>query len=198
MSKNGSPFLYIIGVPGAGKTTTLNMALRGSTSTQMKEPVPHILHVWDRRPKTSPMLFEIGVRRPGGFSGTDGLGYAAQAGVIEWLLAAQPGPIVAEGDRLANDRFLRAVQDADYDLSIVLLDASDELAEERRRKRGSNQNASWLKGRATKVLNLAHRWEKYVTVIDAAQSLVDAALQLREQAVFADVRALTEERRHGR
>jgi hypothetical protein len=124
-------------------------------------PVPHVL----LRPRdpAAPVLVEIGRDRDSQFSGTDAMSMSFQPDVIAWLATIIPRRtyplILAEGDRLANVGFFRAVADAGARLLVVHLTASAMTIAERRGIRamevGRTQNESWLHGRRTKTQRLA-------------------------------------------
>lgn len=136
--------VYLIGKPGAGKTTLMNAVFSKVGWIQNRLPVAHVVY---------PGGIEIGVRRKL-FAGTDGLSMNIQEHALRFIRDCQYDAIVAEGDRLGNARFFNAVRQW-VDLTVYLLDTPDEVAAERRRARGSNQSESWVKGRVTKVNGLS-------------------------------------------
>lgn len=143
----GRPRLvYVIGVPGAGKTTALRAALSDFTATPRQRPFAHV-------------EYELGeIRMLGrwrdGASGTDALSMNVQPAVLEWLERVGPGIVVGEGDRLGNRSFLEAARELGVETTIVQVDCPLELAATRRRARGSGQDASWVKGRESKIAAL--------------------------------------------
>lgn len=108
---------------------------------------------------------------------------AVQPVAIDWLASAPAPLVLGEGDRLATDGFLSALNTHCERWSLLWLDADPEIAEARRAARGSNQSAAWLRGRATKVARLVDRWAPRVIRIDAAwpadQALAVARAALR-------------------
>jgi hypothetical protein len=177
--------LYAIGQPGSGKTTAFReLTADAEGHVQYNKPIPYIWHQWG-----AGGVWEIGKRREGGFGGTDALGYTVQPLVVQWLNDMKPERVIAEGDRLANDGFFRAVLDLGYDLTIVLIDIPDDVAATRRAARTARlatkpQNPTWLKGRVTKVRNLLHTWSAYIQVYDGRRSPSDLAAQVRKHRVF--------------
>lgn len=148
--------LYLVGVPGSGKTTLARRLFRGVGGEVKK--VPNVS--WT---EYSEDLCAIGHERET-FGGTDALGMAAQNHVLAWLDSDEGSHryVFAEGDRLANARFFEQVTEAGFDLTVVLLDMPPAVVERRRNKRnetiGKEQNETWLRGRETKVANIAHNW----------------------------------------
>lgn len=150
--------IVLLGEPGSGKSTLIK-ALRDDWTQLTLElhPVKHTTYSTPYGP-----ALELGwTREP--FGGTDTLGQAAINTVAVWFRDNPPtGLVIAEGDRLANDRFIRLAQDAGPTL-IFHLDTEPRLAQERRILRArafslSTQNPSWVTGRRTKHANLAERW----------------------------------------
>lgn len=149
-----SDILYIIGEPGSGKSTLVAAMTRGLSPVE--RAVPYVAWL-----EYSPKVAQLGRVRED-FSGTDALSMAAQNHVIDWLAGESDFPIpryiVAEGDRLANAKFFRAVEEQGHKLKVIALVPPDDVLERRRHKRnkqlGRAQNERWLKTRKTKTLNL--------------------------------------------
>lgn len=148
--------LLILGEPGSGKST-LTKAFTSDwieLSLELK-PVKHITY---NSPYGS--AIQLGWNRPP-FSGTDTLGHTSINFVSAWYPEITANLVLAEGDRLANDRFVKLAEQHGNIIAIYL-DTDSELAQERRiqRIRQHNlptQNPSWIAGRRTKHLNLAER-----------------------------------------
>lgn len=161
---------YIVGQPGAGKSTALATATADYSRTSRNKPFAHTLLVADGDYKIT--AAELGAVRPM-FPGTDTLSMAVQPKVIDWLQTYPYKHIIGEGDRLATKGFLTAATDLGYDLDLILIDTPDDTAAQRRAIRTSNQQSLvWLRGRISKVRNLVNAFPH--TVIDG--TLEPAAL----------------------
>ena len=165
--------VYVIGQPGAGKSTFM------ARLTEDYDRVPAI--VPDHGPVAHDELFdaegnpldaaELGIQR-GAFSGTDALPSAVIDKAVPWLATVPYKLILAEGARLANRRFLDAALGSGYAVTLVLLDHPDADAWRKRRAKslGRDQNAAWVKGRLTASRNLAEQFRNVpgVEVIQGA------------------------------
>lgn len=168
--------LIILGEPGSGKSTLTAELVKPWTELTLElHPVKHVTY---DTPYGS--AIQLGWHRPP-FSGTDTLGQAVINQVANWYRDGIDGLVISEGDRLANDRFIRLAKDHGETL-IFHLNTDPRIAQERRiaRARAYNlatQNPSWLKGRQTKHLNLAQRWQ--ATTLDGSQTPLALAEQIR-------------------
>lgn len=187
--------LYIAGVPGAGKTTLMGKLLdpAGEVHWHVENTAPfaHTVHGWNRMP-TNIMIHEIGAKRDG-FGGTDALGMSVQPKVVQFLAETRPDRVVAEGDRLGNGKFFRAVLELGYELGIVILELEDGVAAQRRKRRAEMlgtklQNETWLKGRTTKVQGLANEFLEHVRLMQGTLTPEMLARILREtEPVFRGI-----------
>jgi len=173
---------YLIGEPGAGKSTLIaKMTEECLSGVQAK---PFATTMWTSRKGAA---IELGARRPGGFGGTDSLSMSVQPKVLEWLQRGQLYPVFGEGDRLANGKFFTGVSALEIDLTVAYLEVPPELAEERRVKRAAelgtkSQDEKWVAGRRTKVLRLAEDWATVILKGESRDETLVAAL--RSQPVF--------------
>ncbi|PRQ11729.1 hypothetical protein C1Y63_04795 [Corynebacterium sp. 13CS0277] len=176
--------IYLIGPPGAGKSTTM----RRITAHLDRTPMPK-----DQYPARDALFdngtlwgIELGARRPT-FSGTDALPMNANTAACNYLTHApeQPPTILAEGARLANAKFLTTATKAGYDTHLVYIDnphARQWALDRAAAHHTTPQSESWAKGRATAARNLAARPPAGVTVHtvthpDAAADTIAAILR---------------------
>jgi len=176
--------LYLIGQPGAGKTTLLNAAVEDVPAIEIVGAV-RLVHYTGAAGGTGA---QIGGVRPG-FGGTDVLPMNAQPHVVRFL-AGDCGyeHVIAEGDRLGNAKFFRAVRGAGWDLTVCHLAVPDEVAARRRDERGSTQNEAWIRGRVTKVRRLAEEWAAPEWRLDGQRPLAELVNRLREHPAIAGIR----------
>lgn len=164
--------LYLIGVPGSGKTTVVSKLIKPTAGTQHQ--VPYVYYT-----EYAPGVIQLGWNRET-FGGTDSLGMAAQKHVIAFLEETKPRIVVAEGDRLANGKFFDAATEMGYELDIACLEVPDDVLEARRAARnaliGKAQNENWLKTRMTKVANLKSGYP--VTTFDSDRPVSEVAREL--------------------
>jgi molybdopterin-guanine dinucleotide biosynthesis protein len=90
------------------------------------------------------------------FPGTDRLPLNVQPDAQRFLLSNKESgkTVVIEGDRLFNDKMLTFLNENGYNIVLCIVFTAKHLLEARRNKR-SEQNASWRKGRETKVDRIA-------------------------------------------
>lgn len=171
--------LYLIGVPGVGKTSTLRGALMDITGQAVTSSVPQFI--------IYPGGAQLGIAREQ-FGGTDAYDMAVQPKAIDWLRDCPFPAVVAEGDRLGNPKFFSAALRAKWELSICWVDAPLDVTAKRRRGRGSNQSESWLRGRITKIDNLVEAWGDRVWRLDANRPLIEVVRELKAHPTIAAIR----------
>lgn len=143
---------YLIGSPGAGKSTLMTGLTGDAPYTIGKVGLVTFKHYWTPEGRTA--AAELGAPHEL-FPGTDRLSMACQADAIAWVQAAPAPFLFGEGDRLATVGFLTAFAEAcDEGFTLLWLDTPDATAAARSAGR-SKQNEAWQKGRRAKVRNLA-------------------------------------------
>ena len=142
-----SKLIGIVGMPGTGKTTLVRewMCLR---EWEYDKPVKLL----DSYISGDIRLF--GKYEEGEvFAGTDKLSMAVQPAAINYL--NNPSPVnIFEGDRLTSAKFFQAAVDLGHEVSIIVLEVSDEVREQRYADRGSEQSEKFIQGRRTKIENI--------------------------------------------
>lgn len=181
--------LYLAGPPCVGKSTLMTALTAWCERVQADQPVAHVRLI---DPATGRLVgAELG-RDRGEFSGTDALPMAISPVACMWLQRGDgPGLLLGEGDRLAHMGFLQSATAGGYTVTLVHLDAPGDLLDMRCGWRGSNQNESWRRGRATKAARLADAAAAAglgVVRLDAAYPVGELARRLR--AAVPALRAL--------
>jgi GTPase SAR1 family protein len=147
--------IYIIGAPGAGKTTLANAFKNNWRKVrQDTKPVKYEAFVLNN----GETALSLGWDKPP-FGGTDTLSYTAIVQIEQWLPQVKVDYLFGEGDRLAIDRFIHLAQELG-DLHLFYLNTDPALAADRRGERADannlkQQDPTWVKGRESKHLKLA-------------------------------------------
>lgn len=148
-------FIVVIGVPGCGKTTLME-------TTRDLFPGGWSFGLVGGHGGAAINRYLVGYYRSGGFDGTDQLSFTAATALRNWIpTLAAPSTIVWEGDRLSNSKVFASMAQHGA-LQIVLLDVDAESLGRRLKRRaeqvGKPQDATWLKGRTSKVSKLSAEW----------------------------------------
>jgi P-loop Nucleotide Kinase3 len=171
---------YLLGEPGAGKSTLIKALTAELEQYPMPKPFAHIGYFRDDR---------VVAKQIGGthakFPGTDRLSMSVQPKAIEWLASAPAPMIFGEGDRLATTGFLTALGAACSTWNVLLLDTPSSMAAKRRAQRGGNQADAWVAGRITKVRRLADEFSEHLVVIDGTLPLDQQVSIVRALGVFS-------------
>jgi ribose 1,5-bisphosphokinase PhnN len=162
-------FVHLMGVPGAGKSTAVRKALANTERIELDVGAPFAVETFAYEGKT---IAHLGSTE-GEYPGTDRLSMAVSPQVVAWLAGGPPVDVVlSEGDRLTSRKFFDQADKIGVELRVVLLAVSEEVAQQRRDKRGSNQSATWLKGRTSKVGNLADRVTRRIGTLERADKVL--------------------------
>lgn len=136
--------LFIVGPPGVGKTTLVRELLN-----------PDSYFVQKPKWTVGPSVCAAGHYMGSTFDGADTVPYNGARACLEYWERELSDRVLTifDGDRFSNRTALEFLNGRD--LRCLHLTAPDELLEARRLARGSNQDATWLKGRVTKAQNFA-------------------------------------------
>ena len=140
--------VWVVGPPGCGKTTMLRNYLDPFDTEFIIKPK------W-----TLTNNFILSGHYFGNvFDGGDTVPYNAFKDSLEYwskfLLANEKYSVtIFDGDRFSTRYCLDYVSTFTERCFCIFIDLPNDVLSERRRERGSNQNATWLKGRATKSKN---------------------------------------------
>lgn len=138
--------VYVVGEPGAGKSTWVAGWLGPGVADHLGLAV-----TWHRNGR----VLQLGAQHSL-FPGTDRLSMSVLPRALD-LVTSCPAPVVvAEGDRLATRKFLDPFAEACERFILVEIASIDAAA--RRAARGSAQSDAWVKGRVTKVRRLVEGW----------------------------------------
>jgi len=162
--------VYLVGVPGSGKTTAFRSLI---AAYGRGEPVT-IAPGFTVTRYLGGDVAALGTYTGHPFDGTDRLSMGCSPAARQWI-ASRPAPLVlGEGDRLTARPFFDAARAAGYDVTLIRLHVDDETAAARRLARGASQpGEAWLKGRRTKVMSYTPD-----VVLDGAQPSVLVARDL--------------------
>ena len=148
------------GEPGTGKTTMM-FALIDSLDEKfgkasIEQPVKLVpCLVWDHPGLRGPVYILGKYEEGDAFQGTDRMSMSCQPAAVEFLKQVDRSAIVLfEGDRLFNQSFLEAAAEISDCLEIIILAATDPILKARYERRGSDQSATFIKGRKTKIMNI--------------------------------------------
>lgn len=143
--------IYVVGPPGSGKSTLMAALTEGCH----RVPVQSGGMPRDLLYRGEDFVgCELGKRRAS-FSGTDALHMGIHPTAVKWIGVTTDPVVYAEGQRLATRKFLRAALDAGREVDLLWLDPPWELADARRKARGSRQDPTWVKAATTRANNLA-------------------------------------------
>lgn len=145
--------IMMVGEPAVGKTTIMRAFLEkvkpwvASTAT---DKLPAI-HVEAKR------LWILGKYDEGEkFAGTDRLSMSIQPIATKFITETKDN-VMFEGDRLGNRSFVDHILSLDdVDFEILHIEASEKTKKQRHVDRADTQDDTFLKGRRTKVSNIAH------------------------------------------
>lgn len=138
--------LFLVGPPGAGKTTLVRAVLAGADEAA-RYLVP--------RPKWTVAgdVAAAGHYTGGTFDGADTVPYNGAADALAFWEASfrDKRLTIFDGDRFSNAAAVERVRRSAGRVACAYLFAAEADLAARRAARGSRQNESWMRGRATKA-----------------------------------------------
>lgn len=197
--------LYIVGIPGAGKSSVIKLLTKNLKQKIVEVPI-QLRGV--NRDKTLRVVYtkynrysiQLGYDR-GDWSGTDALDKAIFPYMQHWLGTQDRFRFVlGEGDRFSSAKFFDWCEEIGIELTVAALVVDEEIANERRAKRDekvksvgmkrktSSQNPTWLAGRRTKVYNVIDKYVEKEWMIDASRSRKEVARDLLRHPVIKAIR----------
>jgi len=137
------------GEPGSGKTTLMKRLVEHFKVRPQYEAFKLVPYL------RSGNIYILGKYEDGQvFAGTDRMSMAVQPEAIKFLATLPSDSVVLyEGDRLFTASFLEHCAN-NYKLSIIYLSTDRNVRMARYEERGSNQDATWLQGRESKIANI--------------------------------------------
>lgn len=142
--------VFVVGPPGAGKTTLVRALLKQCNDKLALITKPK----WTMAIGSDRILAcAAGHYKGDKFDGADTVPYnGARAAFDYWLIHLSGSEVTfLDGDRFSNENALNWWRSCGCDVRCIKLIADAELLAQRRAQRGSTQNPSWMKGRATKA-----------------------------------------------
>lgn len=167
--------VYLIGVPGTGKSTIMKEFMKRVYDGEWKTERPVDLldtHVGSyMQPNGEPLNCRVLGKYEEGevFSGTDRLSMAVAPKAVEFAQSNPPELVVGEGDRLNNAAFFEAAGDG---LTIIHLTVSDEERERRYKERGSEQSEKFIQTTRTKCANIIEKFGDQQTLFGEEKGCV--------------------------
>ena len=159
----GSVAVFLVGAPGVGKTAVARVLLGAGPWTLVLKPK------WT----VGSGVCAAGHYTGSAFDGADTVPYSgARDAVAYWRSELLPAArlTIFDGDRFSDEGSLERVLAAGVSVRVVLLKAPPLVLAERRAARGSQQNESWMRGRATKAERFAQLDPEALVLAAAATS----------------------------
>ena len=162
---------YIVGVPGAGKSSAVTAVVEEvlGKGVLRREPFKHTEY-------RGGDVVVLGEFRES-FSGTDSLSMSVAPKVLLWLESTRAKLVIGEGDRLGGASWLGKVADMGVKVRVVMVEVSVEVQQARLQERGSTYSSVWLKARLTKCLKTVSAFDGIK--IDGAQTREGVAMDVR-------------------
>lgn len=147
------------GEPATGKTTLLKSLIFSHLKGNPALETFRTCRAMYWKEKHVIILGEYSLHDP--FCGTDSLSMAVQPDALEYIKqllqgeVGNPLTVIYEGDRLFNEKFMRAMREIIPRSIFYLLIVHPQTLQHRHELRHDSQTVTWLKGRRTKYDNIA-------------------------------------------
>lgn len=148
--------VFFVGPPGVGKTSLVRKFLGSNDNCYFTVKPKWTVTVDDK-------IVAAGHYVGGTFDGADTVPYNGVNQALQfWDLTfrSKASMTMFDGDRFSHAGVLTFFRERGSRVACVYLKASDETLSERRAERGSKQNATWMKGRASKAKNFSTLFSK--------------------------------------
>lgn len=160
--------VYLIGIPGTGKTTVMRKFMSEFEDWKDDRPAD-LLDTQYIKEKKLRVLGKYNDEEV--FGGTDRLSMAVAPKAIDWIsnVLKTNEMIVGEGDRLNNKKFFESCGDS---LTIIHLTVSDKERQRRYKERGSDQSEKFIQTTKTKVQNILEHFGPRATLFGEEEGCV--------------------------
>lgn len=170
--------VFLLGEPATGKTTVARRVLQAIRARINDELDLFEYGRLRGGVSLSARIYCFGIYDEQLFSGTDRLSNAVIGDACDFLEQLPGGAsIFLEGDRLANPRFISALQDYGP-TKLLRLVTTDVVLDARRAARGNRQSARFLQSRKTKLTNLGAKFHVEQRQSDVAEDMESIATEI--------------------
>lgn len=170
----------LIGEPATGKSTIARTLVEGlSLSVPFKQGLVFGTH----HPRDRVIVFG---NYPIGeiYGGTDRFSMAAQPSAISYLQQLQEDPhnwsVFFEGDRLGTLTFLKFCKEIAGEFRLFKTEVRESIIQQRHIDRRDTQSETFLKGRKTKISNIATALPTNLIRNESSEDLLEAASTIRK------------------
>jgi hypothetical protein len=180
--------LFVVGAPGVGKTT--------SVRTLLDSVDPLHLRFMTRNPKWTVVRGKIacaGHYTGAKFDGADTVPYNGARALVESIprVSAEFAPrvLVFDGDRFSDLGSRTEIQARTSGIHVAMICAPDDQTSERRLRRGSDQNPSWVRGRETKARRFFSMpgWDSAREILSLDGAVPDLASEVLSEILGEDI-----------
>lgn len=148
--------MAIGGEPATGKTTLIFEIIKAADDWQILKPEKLLDTMYSKTLN----LTILGKYESDGnpFQGTDRLSMAVQPDAAKFIQTTN-SPILFEGDRLFNSKFIDEILRVTSNFKIIILKAPQNVIDQRHVDRNDNQSEQFKNGRKTKIANIGDSLE---------------------------------------